>query len=158
MAFLEKDKIKIIRWYKQNGENLTQTAKKFKVSRTAIQAWLKNTPTETINSIEKSVENVIKAQESGYKGVIENYLKGANEIIQASNKRILELIPECKSIAILLELNQKLNPITLENERSKTEDGAGDGENKPGDQYNILVQNIMKQQDEAWKQIDLNKS
>ncbi|MDR1883061.1 MAG: helix-turn-helix domain containing protein [Prevotella sp.] len=123
MAYSPTDKIKAVRWYRDNGRNQQKTANKFKISTETLRKWLKAHP--EILSGETS-KNAIAMIEHGRAGNIlqfeELQIKKAEIACTMAYERLIELIPQEKSIGNLVTIIEKLNPNKLAGNSEEGED------------------------------------
>ncbi|GAB6121097.1 helix-turn-helix domain-containing protein [Dysgonomonas termitidis] len=116
MAYTKTDKLKAVRWYRDNGKNQRKTCDKFKIDPSTFRGWLKlykdvleaNQENSTaIARIEHMrANNIIHFEEK------QTYL--AEQVCELAYNRLIELIPQEKNIYNLVTIIEKLNPVKLQ--------------------------------------------
>ncbi|MDR1715215.1 MAG: IS630 transposase-related protein [Prevotella sp.] len=112
MAYTKTDRLKAVRWYRDNGKNCIKTASKFGVGTATINRWLKSHP-EILNAPQN--ESVIVKIEHGRAGNIirfeEKQARLAERACELAYNKLMELIPVEKDINKLVAIIEKLNPL-----------------------------------------------
>lgn len=104
-----------VTWYRDNGKNYTQTAKKYKITVKTVKAWVKAHP--EVSEQEPQHNKALAQIESSRSTLVRTFeakqIEQAQDVVTKAYERIVELIPKEESIYNLVNLIEKLDPRNL---------------------------------------------